>query len=189
MVLGLAAARAGSAQALSTAARGLAPSVFLGVSGVYTGINSGRNLSLTGGLDIAFLPGRKFQPALEYRGTFTMDQGAVDGEKNNVGGIRVTMPLKRFQPYADGLFGRGEINYLGVGLEVPGKPIYYLQSSSNVLSVGGGVDVRLSTNLAFKADVQGQRYATPVTVSGHALATVGTLGLVYTYLPRGYKGR
>jgi hypothetical protein len=178
-----------SAQALSTAARGLAPSVFLGVSGVYTGINSGRNLSLTGGLDIAFLPGRKFQPALEYRGTFALDQGVVAGEKNNLGGVRVTMPLRRFRPYADGLFGRGEINYLGIGLEVPGKPIYYLQSSSNVFSVGAGVDARLSRCVSFKVDVQAQRYATPVTVSAHALATVGTLGLVYTYLPRPYGHR
>ena len=169
------------AQANPAASRPLTLSAFVGASGVYTGIDSGRNLSLTGGADLAFLPYRRFQPALEYRGTFAIDQGSIDSQKNQLLGLKLTYPLKHLRPYATILFGRGEITYLGNGIQVPGKPIYYLLSSSNVLSTGAGIDLALSPSFAFKADVQLQRYATPVTTSGHILSAPITLGLNYTF--------
>jgi hypothetical protein len=173
------------AQALSTGSRAITPSVFAGGSGVYTGLDSGRNLSVMAGLDIAFLPDRRFHPALEYRAMYAVDKGGVDSLKNNLGGVKVATNWSargvRVQPYVDLLAGRGETTYANGGYQVPGKPIFYTLSSSNVFSAGGGGDVFFSKRLAVKLDVQIERYSSPVTVSGHLYSEVGTVGLVYVF--------
>jgi hypothetical protein len=170
-----------SAQALSTASRAITPSVFVGGSGVYTGLDSGRNLSVTAGLDIAFLPDRKFHPTLEYRAMYAVDKGALDSLKNNIGGLKMAGSYGPVKPYFDLLAGRGETTYANGGYQVPNKPIFYTLSSSNVFSVGGGGDVFFSKHLAVKVDVQIQRYSSPVAVSGHVYSEVGTVGLVYVF--------
>ena len=172
--------RLAAAQALPTRSLELRPSAFAGVTAVETGLNGGRNLSLTGGVDLGFLPGHTVQPALEYRGTFAIDKGRTDSQKNNLGGLKLSTHVWRAHPYVNFLYGRCEINY-GAGFEVPGKPIYYTFSSSNVLSPGGGVDLDLNPFVALKLDIQLQRYNTPVSPTAPLYATAATVAIEYRF--------
>jgi len=165
-------------QAMATAVQNLRPSVFGGASAVETGLDSGRNLSLTGGFDVELPRFRRVAPALEYRATMAIDKGGVDGQKNQLVGLKLIAPLPRFKPYATVLYGRGEIQYV-TPLQVPGTPIFYTASSSNVLALGVGVDYDLHAHFGVKLDLQSQRYATPVEPSGHVYATSAMVGLVY----------
>lgn len=173
----LAAGRA-SAQAVAAAALRVTPTVFGGVSATETGVNSGRNLGFTAGVDMEIPRKGILRPALEYRGTLAIDQGAVDSQKDQLGGVRLGLHLPRFEPYVTALAGRGEIQYL-VPLQVPGTPVFYTKSSSNVFAFGGGADLRLSSHFSVKADLQSQHYDTPVAASGHIFATTAILGIAY----------
>lgn len=175
-----------SAQATATATQRITPSVFLGASGVYTGLGSGRNLSLTAGVDVAFRPASRIHPALEFQGTYALDKGHVDSLRSSLGGLKLFTSFHRLQPYVNLLGGRGETTYANGGYQVPGTVIFYTQSSSNVFSLGGGTDLLATHHLALKLDVQAQRYSNPVTTSGHLYSQAGTIGLVYT-LHRGPK--
>jgi hypothetical protein len=170
-----------SAQSLPTATRQITPSVFVGASGVRTGLSSGRNLSITAGLDLTFLPRSRFQPAFEYRGTYAVDKGGIDSIKNNLVGMRVSKSLGRFHPYGDILFGRGETTYANGGYQVPNTPIFYTQSASNVYSGGGGTELFATRQLALKVDVQIQHYSSPVTTSGSLFSESATVGLAYVF--------
>ncbi|HZQ42440.1 MAG TPA: outer membrane beta-barrel protein [Acidobacteriaceae bacterium] len=176
-----AAPRHATAQGLSTASRRITPSVFAGLTGVNTGLDSGRNLSLTAGVDFDLLPEHTFHPAIEYRGTYALAKGDVDSLKTNLGGLKVSRPFRRFRPYADLLAGRGETTYANGGYQVPGKLIFYTQSSSNVFSLGGGTDVHATGHLALKIDLQLQHYSSPVTPSGHLYSETATVGLTYVF--------
>jgi hypothetical protein len=168
------------AQATHTATRLIDPAIFVGTTGVYTGLGSGRNLSVTAGIDLAFCPVRKLEPALEYRGMYAIDKGQIDSLKSNLGGLKLSTYYARLHPYADLLVGRGETAYANGGYRVPSKLIFYTQSSSNVFSLGGGTDVLAGDHFALKIDLQIQRYSSPVTPSGHLYSEIGTIGLVYT---------
>lgn len=170
-----------SAQALPTSSRVLDPAVFAGVTAVETGLGSGRNVSLTAGIDLDLPARHGLEPALEYRGTYAIDQGHVDSLKSNLLGLKVSTELKRFNPYADLLVGRGETTYANGGFQVPNKPVFYTESASNVFSFGGGLDVFVSGHLAVKFDVQAQRYSSPVTASGSVISENGTIGVVYAF--------
>ncbi len=172
-----------SAQSFSTASRRVTPSVFVGVTGVSTGLDSGRNLSITAGVDLAFRPDSQWQPALEYRAMYAVDKGGVDSLKNNLGGVKVSGHYSHIRPYVDLLAGRGETTYANGGYQVPNKLVFYTQSASNVFSFGGGADVFAIGNLALKLDLQMQRYSSPVTVSGSLYSETGTVGLVYVFHP------
>jgi hypothetical protein len=169
------------AQGGSTASRRITPSVFAGVAGVDTGLDSGHNLSLTAGADLAFLPDSCLHPAIEYRGTYAFANGQVDSLKTHLGGIKFSKPYRRFRPYADLLAGRGETIYANGGHQVPGKLIFYTRSSSNVFSLGGGTDIFAAGHIALKLDFQMQRYSSPVTTSGHVYSEVVAAGLVYVF--------
>jgi hypothetical protein len=169
------------AQASPTATRRLDPAVFVGATGVYTGLGSGRNLSITTGFDLAFLPVRGFIPALEYRGMYAVDNGHVDSLKNSLGGLKLSSGHGRLYVYADLLAGRGETTYASGGYQVPGKIIFYTKSSANVFSFGGGTDVFLTDHFALKVDLQAQHYSSPVTSSGALYSKTGTIGLVYAF--------
>lgn len=177
-----------AAQATATASQRITPSLFAGMSGVYTGIGSGRNVSLTAGLDLAFLPGHRLRPALEYRGMIAVDKGRTASLKNNLGGLKLGTSFRRLQPYVDLLAGRGETTYANGGVQVPNTLIFYTHSSSNVYSLGGGADLLAAHQFALKLDFQMQRYSSPVTMTRHAYSEVGTLGIVYI-LHRGLKAR
>jgi hypothetical protein len=170
-----------AAQAGSTASRRITPSVFAGVTGVSTGLDSGTNLSMTAGFDVDLFPNSIFHPAIEYRGTYALAKGDVDSLKNNLGGLRISRFYGRFRPYADLLAGRGETTYANGGYQVPGKLVFYTRSSSNVFSLGGGTDVLAAGHIALKLDFQIQRYSSPVTTSGHIYSETGALGLVYVF--------
>ena len=170
-----------AAQSDSTASRRITPSVFAGVTGVYTGLDSGRNLSITAGIDVAFRPNSILHPAIEYRGMYAFDKGGVDSLKNNLGGLKLSTSYGRLRPYADFLAGRGETTYANGGYQVPDKLVFYTQSSSNVFSLGGGIEVFATEHLALKVDFQIQRYSSPVTVSGNLYSETGTIGLAYVF--------
>jgi hypothetical protein len=173
--------RHAAAQAGSTASRGITPSVFAGLTGVNTGLDSGHNLSLTAGADFELLPHHILHPALEYRATYALAKGQVDSLKTNLGGLTLSRRYGRFRPYADLLAGRGETTYATGGHQVPGKLVFYTLSSSNVFSLGGGTDVFAAGHVALKLDLQMQRYSSPVTASGHLYSETATLGVVYVF--------
>jgi hypothetical protein len=168
-------------QASPAATPALQLSVFGGITGTDTGLASGKNLGLTGGAGLRLPPFRALYPELEFRGTYAIDDDGIDRQKNVLAGAKIAAHLGRLQPYGDFLFGRGEISYPGSGYQVPGKPIFYTQSSSIVLSPGGGLDLNLSKQWALKMDLQVQRYSTPVAETGHIYATSGALGIVYRF--------
>jgi hypothetical protein len=172
--------RAG-AQAAPGTTRLITPSVFAGGTGVGTGLNSGGNFSVTAGVDVAFLPKSFVQPAIEYRGMYALGKGQVDSLKDNLGGVKVAKTYGRFRPYADLLAGRGETTYGDGGYQVPGRLVFYTQSSSNVFSLGGGSDVFATEHLGLKVDFQLQRYSSPVAASGHVYSETGTVGVVYVF--------
>jgi len=168
-------------QAAPTMSRPVELSAFGGVSGVETGLSGGRNLSVTAGLDLGLRKAWDLRPSLEYRARYAMDQGTVDGIKNQMGGLKVAWQIAGLKPYADVLYGRGEITYLNGGYQVPGKFVYYTASSSNVFAGGGGVDFGLGYGLAVKVDAQMEVYQSKVALGGHFDAAVGTVGLVYVF--------
>ena len=174
-------------QGTPTASRAFEPSVFAGLSGTYTGLNASRNLGITAGVDVGFHPCFGLLPALELRGTYPADSGAVVGEESFEGGLKVAKRIRRFRPYADILFGRGQLNYQHGGFVVPAQDFEYIQSTSNVLSPGIGIETDLTPHFALLLDGQYQHWAVPFppsgvgTASGSIYSKVGTLGVVYRF--------
>src|SRR3954454_25215696 len=112
LTIALSTGKATAQVALPTASRTLQLSAFGGFSGVYTGLAGGKNLSITAGGDLGFLPYRGMRPSLEVRGTYPMNKGDIDPQKNILGGLKVDFLLShRIHPYGDILFGRGEMKY------------------------------------------------------------------------------
>jgi Outer membrane protein beta-barrel domain len=169
------------AQSIPTATQALQLSVFGGATGTFTGLNSGRNLGITAGVDLTRLPIYGFSPSLEVRGTYPVDGGQVDSQRNVLGGLKVEKPYDRFRPYGDVLFGRGSTPYENGGFPDPSHTFLYIENPANVLSLGVGTDYNLSRRFAVKADIQFQRYASPVTVSGHLYSKPITFGIVYHF--------
>jgi opacity protein-like surface antigen len=167
------------AQAVPTASQALQLSPFGGLTGVFTDLEGGHNLSITAGVDLEFLSLHGFHPAAEVRGTYPIHSGTINSQKDILGGIRVDRRYGHVRPYLDFLAGRGEIDYLNGGITI--GPLTYLSSSTTVLSGGGGVDLDLSHNLSLKADYQYQHWDTPVTLSGTIHPSVVTLGAVYRF--------
>lgn len=165
-------------QAAATATERLHISVFAGGSGIDTGLNSGRNVGFTLGADFSLRRYLGLNPSVEVRSTYPVDAGSVDGQRNVLAGIRLSAKLRRIHPYVDFLVGRGRIDYTPP-LSDPQRTYVYVQSSSNVLSPGAGFDLDLGPSFALRADVQLQRYDSPVTTSGSLYAKPLTLGLVY----------
>lgn len=168
------------AQGQPTATQRLHASAFAGITGTYTGLASGRNLGITAGVDLGFGSFFSLQPSVELRGTYPLDKGSADSQKNILGGVKLLKDYRRFQPYGDVLFGRGQINYIN-GFRNPAGDFIYFQTYSNILSLGGGLDVPFSEHLRLKADGQFQRYSTPVTDSGQLYAKAFTLGIIYRF--------
>lgn len=85
-------------------------------------------------------------PSLEIRGTY--DNGKVLKEYNALGGLRVKHDFNRFHPYGDFLFGATWINY--------NQPpaVNYTHDQATTRAIGGGVDVDVYRNWAFKVDYQ-----------------------------------
>lgn len=175
------------AQSSPTASRALEPSVFLGVSGVYTGLEGARNAGITAGADIGFRRFFGFSPAIEVRGTYPIDSGQVAGEESLEGGLRVGKRYTHFRPYADILIGRGQLNYENGGFIVPAQNFRYIQSTTNVISPGIGVDVDITDRYGLLIDGQFQHWSLPFSTGsdpatpGGIFSKVLTIGVVYRF--------
>ncbi len=180
LLTALAAAGLGSAawgQARPTASKALDISFFGGGTGTYTELDGGRNLGITAGADFTF---RELyfhlRPALEVRGTYALEQGTIDGQNSALVGPRFSRDFRRFSPYVDGFYGRGSITYpRGI---VIGN-FRYDRTTSNVFAGGAGVDFHLTRRLDAKADVQFERWNTPVIPTGIIYPIPITAALVY----------
>jgi hypothetical protein len=174
--------RAG-AQALPAMERPLQIAVFAAGAERATQRGGAQNLDLTAGVDIGLLPMGGWNPALEMRGSIPGMKGSTAGETEFLGGLRLGRRLGNGSgptlACADLLVGQGQITYFGAGLPAPGQNLFYTQSNSLVLSPGGALEVDTGGGFALKLDTQFEHYATPVTTSGHAWATVITAGVVY----------
>ncbi|MDP9039222.1 MAG: outer membrane beta-barrel protein [Acidobacteriota bacterium] len=162
-----------------TAVQLLELSAFGGVSGVFTGLSGGKNLGVTAGLDLALPPMLHVRPVLEARGTYPVDKGVIDSQRSVLGGVRVNFMLgHRIRPYADFLFGRGQMNY--------GKGYFYRNSEYEltttwVYSPGAGFDYELTPHFSAKVDAQYQRWGSAPVDGGTIYSKQGTIGLVYTF--------
>jgi hypothetical protein len=171
------------AQANPTAVRPLDISAFGGLTGTYTGIEGGRNLGITAGLNVGLRPFRGFRPYLEGRGTAAIHGGQIDSMKDALGGVRVRHKLLApgLTAYGDFLIGRGEIKYQNGGFPSPNGPFLFVSSVTTVLSPGVGVQYRVTEHFSVLADAQFQHWDTPVTQSGSTWAKPLTLGVRYHF--------
>jgi hypothetical protein len=121
-----------------------------------------------------------FRPYFEGRGTYPIDGGHIDAQKDALGGVRM---LRLIHPnlgvYGDFLLGRGEIDYQNGGYPALSENYSYLRSTSNVYSPGVGAEYRVTKNFSGLVDVQFQHWSTPATPSGSIWAKPITLGVRY----------
>lgn len=178
----LVASSAHAQSAEPTANKLLELSTFGGINGTYTGLAGGKNLGITAGVDVASRSFHGFRPYLEGRGTYPIDDGEIDRQKNALGGVRVErFVLPSLKIYGDFLLGRGEINYLNGGYPEPGGNFLILSSTSNVYSPGVGAEYRLTSQISGLIDVQFQRYQTPATPSGTLWSKPILFGVRYRF--------
>lgn len=174
-------ARQAHAQALPTATRTQELSVFGGATGTFTGLDRGKNLGITAGVDYSFYSYRGYHPAIEVRGTYPIHDGQIDALKSFLGGIRIEHRVRRLRPYVDGLAGRGEIDYEGGGYTPVNSPFTFISSTSTIYSIGGGSDLDLTDHFALRADYQYQFWASPILASGEQHPSVLTAAIVYRF--------
>jgi hypothetical protein len=176
------AAPSASAQAAPAYIQPWQLSAFGGINGTYTGLSGGRNLGITAGVDLRFYSFRRYMVSAEGRGTYPLHDGAIDSQKDVLGGFKVDRTFfGRLHPYADILVGRGLIDYQGNGYLNPAQTLIYTSSPSTVISPGAGVDLDLDDQLALKLDAQFQHWDTPVSRSGSIYAKALTAGIVYRF--------
>ena len=177
------------AQAVPTATRSFRFAAFGAATGTWTNLSGGRNLGITAGVDLDLPTFVRLRPAVEVRGTYPVDGGQVDSQRNILGGLRLSFPLgDRLVPYGFALFGRGRIDYHAPGYQQPGTPVFYTITSSNVISGGGGLEYRLTDTISAKADVQINHQQTPVTATGSLNSTAVNIGLAWRPTFRRRKG-
>lgn len=178
---------AAHSQAVATAEARVRLSGFAGFSGNYTGVELAKNGDIVAGLDVGFRPFAGFYPSIEARGMYPVLKGnSVANEENALVGLRLARRKDNFNPYGDVLFGRGKLTF-PTGLPNPTNTFIVLSNTSNVLSLGAGLDYVLATHWAAKADFQFQKYNSPVDPSGSVYSKVFTLGIVYRVGTRGVR--
>ena len=174
-----------AAQSRPTASRTFEPSAFLGLTGTYTGLEGGRNLAVTAGLDLGFHPFFGFDPSIEVRGTYPVDSGSIAGERDILAGLRVQKRFRKLRPYGDILIGRGQLNYQNGGFVVPAQNFVYLQTTSDVISPGVGLEADVTEHWALLLDAQFQHWNVPFSAGsdgpGHLYSKSGTIGVVYRF--------
>lgn len=166
----------------ATAVQPWSLSAFGGVDGTYTGIEGGKNLGVTAGIDLRVFTFGRYMLSGEVRGTEPLHDGRVDSQNDVLAGIKVDRVLfGRVNPYANILIGRGRIDYQSGGYAIPSQGLIYIGSNSTVISPGAGVDLDLEDHFAIKLDAQFQHWDTPVTTSGSVYAKALTAGIVYRF--------
>lgn len=174
-------AQLAQAQATPTATRTFRFALFGSATATSTGFAGGRNVGITSGLDVDLPAIARFRPAFELRGSYPIDGGHVDAQRNFLGGLRVGYSLgERFRPYAFGLFGRGRIDFNSNGYQLANTPVFYTVSSSNVTSYGAGLDVALTGTISTRLDLQINHQKTPVSTTGSLNAEAVSIGLVWS---------
>lgn len=154
-------------------------SVFGGATGVYTGLEGGKNLGITAGVDLALPPVYHVRPGLEFRGTYPVDKGTISSQRSVLGGARVDLFLgHRYRPYVDALVGRGQMNYNNGFFY---QNYEYILTTTWVYSLGGGVDLPLSDHFLLKLDGQAQHWGSVPVASGSIWSKAGTVGVVYIF--------
>ena len=174
------------AQVAPAATGPLGLSVFGGATGNFTGLNGGKNLSGTAGVDLELLPIWKLRPTAEGRITYPFHQGHIVGEKHAMGGLREPLPLPGFgklhiQPFADVLFGWGRLAYPYGGFPSLDHTYTYFHTSSFTYGPGVGGTLRLSSRWLLQGDVQLDHFSTPVTPSGRIWSKPFTGAIVYRF--------
>jgi hypothetical protein len=171
----------GHAQGVPTGSQQLELSAFGAGTGTFTDIEGGRNLGITAGVDLTYLPLRLFRPSIEIRGTYPFHKGTIDSQKDFLAGVKVEHAFGPLHPYVDFLVGRGEIDYQSGGLTPPHSLYRYISSTSTIYSPGAGVDYNFSARLAVKADLQYQHWDSPAVASGTVHPVALSLGVVYRF--------
>jgi len=86
------AATIGRAQGVPTATQQLQLSAFGGGTGTFTDLEGGKNLGITAGVDLTYLPLRLARPSFEIRGTYPIDKGTISSQKSFLLGPRWNTP-------------------------------------------------------------------------------------------------
>jgi hypothetical protein len=169
------------AQAIPTAERPFTLSAFGAATGTFTGLDQGKNLGITAGADITFRPYHFFYFSGEVRGTYPIDNGQIDSQKNVLIGPKVQRYYGHFHPYIDALYGRAKIDYANGGFPNPAGTLLFIDSITNVYSFGGGLDYVLTDHFDIKLDGQFQHNDSPVVSSGVVYAKPLSIGVVYRF--------
>jgi hypothetical protein len=141
-------------QAMATASKGAEISGFGAFMGGDPDFGGRSYKGMAAGVDYTFFPRSRFAPSVEARGTELLADDIT--EKAVMIGPRVQMDFRRrFHPYADFLYGGGEVlfhpylYYSGLG---------YTGDRSRVYSYGGGINIDVARHVGVKFDVQGQNW-------------------------------
>jgi hypothetical protein len=169
------------AQAVVTDGRPLEPSVFGGFTMTQTGLNGGRNLSITSGIDVGIKAYRAYELSLEGRATVSIQSGTVVGENEALGGLRIERHMGHMHPYLNVLFGQGDLNYQSGGFRGANRHIYY-KTDSQIVSVGCGAEFNLFGDVLALVDIQAQHWDSPVAPNGSIISFPIVTGFVY-HLP------
>jgi hypothetical protein len=92
------------------------------------------------------------EPALDIR--YSRAMGSFVSEGVFAAGPRITWNLTRIHPYGNFLIGAGTIYYHQINPAFPD----YTRDNSLVPTYGGGADMDVSPTLAFRAEVQAERW-------------------------------
>jgi hypothetical protein len=167
------------AQAGATASEELRLSAFGGISGTYTDVFGGHNLSVTAGGNVSLRRFLGVNPSAEIRGTIPFVSGHFAGLDSLLGGVKLERPFGRFHPYGDMLFGRGAMNWQNGGL--PSGNVILIKTVSPVFSPGVGVDMDVKGKWVAKADFQYQFWTNYPPVPGTPHPKVLTAGVQYRF--------
>ena len=164
-------AAAAHGQAEPTAVRKAGISIFGGVTAVKPRYGSGLNYGAMLGADFTRYY-RRFAPSLEVR--YTDSSGGTVGESTLQVGLKLETGYGRFRPYATLAVGYGSIVFQHPVIYPTGP---YSSDNSFVYAGGGGVDYRITSTVALKADLQMQSWNLGTETAGFkpVAATVGAI--------------
>lgn len=168
------------AQAIPAASKQADISVFGAFSRVNPDYGPQKNNGVMYGVDYTRYMHWFVTPSLEFRGR--VNPGETVGERTVGGGIRLEHPIQRFHPYADFLVSAGTLTFSHPIIDVRHK--LYKSDDSIVYSMGGGVDVDVTSRFAARVDYQYEFWS--LGTNQTFTPTVFSLGVVYRIPFRSY---